>query len=234
MRSVVSALVLVLGISACQDVVIPSEEEAASAGQSAAAAADAFISVFEERAEAERAELMAQLEETGEPLFTTTTVDPLDLFDPINDCRWTEATTTIQPSFSLQHPGFVEVDATPDALGGFHAAFDYGGCAPIVGDLSVLSFDAPADPRTVVESQVNAYRTLGDLVLVSSGAVSIPGAPEPGHQIEIRTGGDTHRVFVGVSASSGEVVVLTAHVAIAHWADSAPVVLDLLMGLSVS
>lgn len=83
--------------------------------------------MFEDRAEAERAELMAQLEDTSEPLFTTTTVDPLDLFDPINDCRWGEAATITQPSFTLQYPAFVEVDSTTDALGGYHAAFDYGG-----------------------------------------------------------------------------------------------------------
>jgi hypothetical protein len=38
-----------------------------------------------------------------------------------------------------------------------------------------------------LESQVNAYRTLTDLVLVSAGPVSIPGAADPGYQIEIRT-----------------------------------------------
>ena len=97
MRLAVLALASMMLVSACADVVIPTEEEAASAGQSAAAAADAFISVFEERAEAERAELMAQLEDTSEPLFTTTTVDPLDLFDPINDCRWAEATALTHP-----------------------------------------------------------------------------------------------------------------------------------------
>lgn len=48
---------------------------------------------------------MAQLEDTGEPLFPTTTVDPLDLFDPINDCRWSEAATTSQPTSpsSIRH-----------------------------------------------------------------------------------------------------------------------------------
>lgn len=234
MRRAVLAIVLALLIASCEGVVIPTEEEAASAGQSAAAAADAFISVFEERAEAERAELMAQLEETGEPLFTTTTVDPLDLFDPINDCRWSEAATTSQPAFTLQHPAFVEVDATPDALGGFNAEFDYGACAPIVGDISVLSFAEPTSPQVVVESQVNAYRTLDDLVLVSSGPVSIPGAVEPGHQIEIRTSGDSHRVFVAVAASSGDIVVLTVHAPITDWTDVGPVVLDLLRGFAVS
>jgi hypothetical protein len=233
MRLAVTALALALLTSACQDLVIPTEEEAASAGQSAAAAADAFISVFEERAEAERAELMAQLEDTSEPLFTTTTVDPLDLFDPINDCQWAEAATLTQPAFALQHPAFVEFDSTPDALGGFHATFDYGGCAPIVGDLSLLSFAGPTSPQVVVESQVNAYRTLEDLVLVSSGPVTIPGAMAPGHQVEIRTSGDTHRIFVGVAASSGEIVVLTIHVPIADWDGVAPIALDLLRGLSV-
>ena len=234
MRLAVTALVLSVMAAACTDVVIPTEEEAASAGQSAAAAADAFISVFEERAEAERAELMAQLEDTSEPLFTTTTVDPLDLFDPINDCRWAEAATLAHPAFTLQHPGFVEVDTTPDALGGYHAAFAYGACAPIVGDLSVLSFADPTSPQVVVESQVNAYRTLDGLSLVSSGPVAIPGAAEPGHQVEIRTSGDTHRVFVGVVASSGDVVVLTAHAPTADWVDVAPVVLDLLRGFAVN
>lgn len=234
MRLVVSALALMMLVSACADVVIPTEEEAASAGQSAAAAADAFISVFEERAEAERAELMAQLEDTSEPLFTTTTVDPLDLFDPINDCQWAEATTLTHPAFALQHPAFVAIDATPDALGGYHATFDYGSCAPIVGDVSVLSFSDPTSPQVVVDSQVNAYRTLDDLTLVSSGPVSIPGAAEPGYQVEIRTTGDTHRVFVGASSSGGDVVVVTAHSPIANWADVAPVVLDLLRGLAVN
>ena len=244
MRLAVLALASMMLVSACADVVIPTEEEAASAGQSAAAAADAFISVFEERAEAERAELMAQLEDTSEPLFTTTTVDPLELFDPINDCRWSEAGTLTQPAFTLQYPSFVAIDSTPDALGSYHAAFDYGGCAPIVGDISVLSFTDPtsmvtvmggdASPQVVVESQVNAYRTLDDLTLVSSGPVSIPGAAEPGYQVEIRTSGETHRVFVGVAASSGDVVVLTAHAPIFNWADVAPVVLDLLRGLTVS
>ena len=70
MRLAALALASMVLVSACADVVIPTEEEAASAGQSAAAAADAFISVFEERAEAERAELMALLEDTSEPLFT--------------------------------------------------------------------------------------------------------------------------------------------------------------------
>ncbi len=232
MRLAVTALALAVLAAGCADVVIPTEEEAATAGQSAAAAADAFISVFEERAEAERAELMAQLEDTSEPLFTTTTVDPLDLFDPINDCRWGEAALLSQPAFTLQHPAFVEFDSTPDALGGFHATFDYGGCAPIVGDISVLSFTEAASPQVVVESQVNAYRTLGDLVLVSSGPVTIPGATAPGHQIEIRTSGDTHRIFVGVAASSGHVVVLTIHVPIAEWDGAAPVALDLLRGLA--
>lgn len=234
MRLAVTALALAVLAAACTDVVIPTEEEAASAGQSAAAAADAFISVFEERAEAERAELMAQLEDTSEPLFTTTTVDPLDLFDPINDCRWAEATNLTHPAFTLQHPAFVEVDAAPDALGGYHAAFDYGRCAPIVGDVSVLAFDDSTSPQVVVESQVNAYRTLDDLILVSSGPVSIPGAAVPGYQMEIRTAGDTHRIFVGVPASAGEVVVLTVHVPIAEWVDVAPVALDLLRGLAVN
>lgn len=234
MRLVLSALALTLLVTACQDLVIPTEEEAASAGQSAAAAADAFISVFEDRAEAERAELMAQLEDTSEPLFTTTTVDPLDLFDPINDCRWAEAAALTHPAFTLQHPAFVEFDSTPDALGGYHATFAYGGCAPIIGDLSVLSFAEPTSPRVVVESQVNAYRTLDDLTLVSSGPVTIPGAAEPGYQVEIRTSGDTHRIFVGVSASTGEVVVLTIHVPIAEWDAAAPVALDLLRGLAVN
>jgi hypothetical protein len=232
MRLAATALALALLTSACQDLVIPTEEEAASAGQSAAAAADAFISVFEERAEAERAELMAQLEDTSEPLFTTTTVDPLDLFDPINDCNWGEPATLTQPAFTLQHPAFVEFDSTPDALGGFHAAFDYGGCAPIVGDLSVLSFVDPPSPQVVVESQVNAYRTVENLTLVSSGPVSIPGAVDPGYQIEIRTSGDTHRIFVGVRGATGDVVVLTIHVPIAEWDRAAPVALDLLRGLS--
>ena len=234
MRLVVSALALALLATACQDLVIPTEEEAASAGQSAAAAADAFISVFEERAEAERAELMAQLEDTSEPLFTTTTVDPLDLFDPINDCSWAEAATLAQPSFALQHPAFVQFDSTPDALGGYHATFDYGGCAPIIGDISVLSFADPTSPQVVVESQVNAYRTLDELTLVSSGPVTIPGAGEPGYQVEIRTSGDTHRIFVGVAASTAEVVVLTIHVPIAEWGGAAPVALDLLRGLAVN
>ncbi len=234
MRLALTALALALLVTACQDLVIPTEEEAASAGQSAAAAADAFISVFEERAEAERAELMAQLEDTSEPLFTTTTVDPLDLFDPINDCRWDEAATLSQPAFTLQHPAFVEFDSTPDALGGFHAAFDYGGCAPIIGDISVLSFADPTSPQVVVESQVNAYRTLDDLTLVSSGPVTIPGATEPGYQIEIRTSGDTHRIFVGVAASTGEIVVLTIHVPISEWDRVAPVALDLLRGLAIN
>ncbi len=234
MRLVVLAFVMALFVSACEGVVIPTEEEAASAGQSAAAAADAFISVFEERAEAERAELMSQLEDTSEPLFPSTTIDPLDTFDPINDCRWSEAASLAQQAFVLTLPGFVEIDSTPDALGGFHAELSYGRCAPIVGDISVLSFDDPSSPQTVVESQVNAYRTLGDLVVVSEGPVTIPGATAPGHQIEIRTGGDTHRVFIGVAAASGEIVVLTAHVAIADWADTAPVVLDLLRGLTIS
>jgi hypothetical protein len=234
MRSAVPVIVLALLLSACTDVVIPTEEEAASAGQSAAAAADAFISVFEERAEAERSELMAQLEDTGEPLFPSTTVDPLDLFDPINDCRWTDAVVTSQPAFTLQHPAFVDVDAGSDALGSYHAAFDYGACAPIVGDISVVSFAEPTSPQTVVESQVNAYRTLADLVLVSAGPVTIPGAAAPGYQIEIRTSGDTHRVFVAAASSSGDIVVLTAHVPISDWTDTAPVVLDLLRGLAVS
>lgn len=233
MRLSVYALALAVFLSACTDVVIPTEEEAASAGQSAAAAADAFISVFEERAEAERAELMSQLEETGEPLFPTTTVDPLDLFDPINDCRWVDAAITSEPAFTLQHPAFVEFDVTPDALGGYHVAFDYGGCAPIVGDISVLSFKEPTSPQTVLESQVNAYRTLTDLVLVSSGPVTIPGAAEPGHQIEIRTSGDTHRVFLAAASSSGDIVVLTVHAPITEWSDTSPVVLDLLRGLTL-
>jgi hypothetical protein len=234
MRLAVPALALALLLTACTDVVIPTEEEAASAGQSAAAAADAFISVFEERAEAERAELMAQLEDTSEPLFPSTTVDPLDQFDPINDCRWSEAATVAQSAFSLTVPAFVAFDSAPDALGGYHAAFDYGGCAPIVGDLTVLSFDESVSPKTVLESQVNAYRTLDDLVLVSSGPVTIPGALEPGHQMEIRTSGDTHRVFVAVASSTGEIVVLTAHAPIADWSDVAPVVLDLLRGLEAA
>lgn len=232
MRLAVLALALVMLVSACADVVIPTEEEAASAGQSAAAAADAFISVFEERAEAERAELMAQLEDTSEPLFTTTTVDPLDLFDPINDCRWAEATVLTHPAFTLQHPAFVEFDSAPDALGGYHATFDYGDCAPIVGDLSVLPLADPTSPQVVVESQINAYRTLDGLSLVSAGPVSIPGGAEPGYQVEIRTAGDTHRIFVGVAASTGEVVVLTIHVPIAEWDAAAPVALDLLRGLT--
>jgi len=232
MRLAVLAFASMMLVSACADVVIPTEEEAASAGQSAAAAADAFISVFEERAEAERAELMAQLEDTSEPLFTTTTVDPLDLFDPINDCRWAEATALTHPAFTLQHPTFVEFDSAPDALGGYHATFDYGDCAPIIGDISVLSFADPTSPQVVVESQVNAYRTLDGLSLVSSGPVSIPGAAEPGYQVEIRTAGDTHRIFVGVAASTGEVVVLTIHVPIAEWDAAAPVALDLLRGLT--
>jgi hypothetical protein len=231
MRLAVPALALSLLLASCTDVVIPTEEEAASAGQSAAAAADAFISVFEERAEAERAELMAQLEDTSEPLFPTTTVDPLDVFDPINDCRWSEAATVSQPAFSLTLPAFVEFDPEPDALGGYHAALSYGRCAPIVGDISVLTFTEPVSPQIVVESQVNAYRTLGNLVVVSKGPVAVPGAVAPGHQIEIRTAGDTHRVFVAVASSTGEVVVLTAHAPIADWSDTAPVVLDLLRGL---
>lgn len=233
MRFAVLALASMMLVSACADVVIPTEEEAASAGQSAAAAADAFISVFEERAEAERAELMAQLEDTGEPLFTTTTtVDPLDLFDPINDCRWGEASTFTNTAFTLQHPAFVEFDTTPDALGGYHATFDYGDCAPIVGDLSVLSFSDPTPPQVVVESQINAYRTLDGMSIVSAGPVSIPGAIEPGYQIEIRTGGDTHRIFVGVTAASGAIVVMTIHVPIEEWDGAAPVALDLLRGLA--
>lgn len=232
MRLSVTALALAVLVAACTDVVIPTEEEAESAGQSAAVAAEAFISVFEERAEAERAELMAQLEDTSEPLFTTTTLDPLDLFDPINDCRWGEATTLANPAFTLKYPTFVEFDSAPDALGGFHAAFDYGRCAPIVGDVSVLSFPGSTSAEVVVESQVNAYRTLDDLKLVSSGPVSIPGALAPGHQVEIRTSGDTHRVFVGVVASTGDVVVLTIHVPIADWDATAPVALDLLRGLA--
>lgn len=234
MRLAVSALALAVLASGCTDVVIPTEEEAASAGQSAAAAADAFISVFEERAEAERAELMAQLEDTSEPLFSTTTIDPLDLFDPVNDCRWAEASTLTRPAFTLQHPAFVVFDATPDAIGGYHTTFDYGGCAPIVGDLSVLSFADQPSPQVVVESQVNAYRTLDDLILVSSAPVSIPGAAESGYQIEIRTSGDTHRIFVGARAATGEVVVLTIHAPISDWVDVAPVVLDLLRGLAVN
>ena len=231
MRFAVPALALALLLAACTDVVIPTEEEAASAGQSAAAAADAFISVFEERAEAERAELMAQLEDTSEPLFATTTVDPLDQFDPINDCRWSEPATVSQQAFALTLPAFVEIDSTPDALGGFHAALSYGRCAPIVGDISVLAFAEPVSSQIVVESQVNAYRTLGDLVVVSEGPVTVPGAAVPGHQIEIRTSGDTHRVFVGFASSAGDIVVLTAHAPIADWSDTAPVVLDLLRGL---
>ncbi len=234
MRLSVPALALMMLVSACADVVIPTEEEAASAGQSAAAAADAFISVFEERAEAERAELMAQLEDTSEPLFSTTTVDPLDLFDPINDCRWAEAATLAHPAFALQHPEFVVVDSTPDALSGYHASFDYGGCAPIVGDLSVLSFADPTSPQVVVESQVNAYRTLDGLNVVSSGPVTVPGAAAPGYQIEIRTSGDTHRVFLAATSSAGDVVILTVHAPIADWAATAPVVLDLLRGLAVN
>lgn len=232
MRLSVTALALAVLVAACTDVVIPTEEEAESAGQSAAVAAEAFISVFEERAEAERAELMAQLEDTSEPLFTTTTLDPLDLFDPINDCRWGEAATLANPAFTLQYPTFVEFDSAPDALGGFHSEFDYGRCAPIVGDVSVLSFTESVSAQVVVESQVNAYRTLDGLNLVSSGPVSIPGAVATGHQVEIRTSGETHRIFVGAVASSGDVVVLTIHVPIADWDAAAPVALDLLRGLS--
>ena len=88
-------------------------------------------------------------------------------------------------------------------------------------------------PQVGLESQVNAYRTLTDLVLVSAGPVSIPGAADPGYQIEIRTSGETHRVFVSAGASSGEIVVLTVHAPISEWADTAPVVLDLLQGLSI-
>jgi hypothetical protein len=128
----------------------------------------------------------------------------------------------------------VQIDSTPDDLGGYHAAFDYGGCAPIVGDISVLSFGEQASPQVVVESQVNAYRTLDDLVLVSSGPVSIPGAAEPGYQVEIRTSGSTHRIFVGAQAPSGDVVVLTIHVPISDWDGAAPVALDLLRGLAVN
>jgi hypothetical protein len=40
-------------------------------------------------------------------------------------------------------------------------------------------------------------------------------------------------VFVSAGASAGEIVVLTVHAPISEWADTAPVVLDLLQGLSI-
>lgn len=232
MRLRIGSIALSLVLVACgADLVIPSEEEAASAGEAAAAATQAFVGVFEEAIEAERAELEASFVDDSEPLFPTTTVDPLDLFDPINDCRWSEAGVVTAADFDLVLPSFVAVTRTSDSIGSFHASYDYGDCAPLVGDLQVL--DAPGTPEAVVGAQLSAYRAIGDLEVVSEGAVSLPSPSGVGFLSEARTGGETHHLFLAGTSSSGAVVVLTVHVPLDRWVDASEVALDLLRGLSL-
>lgn len=232
----ISAYILALGlfVSACTaDMVIPTEEEATAAGSSAAAAAEAFIGVFEDAAAAELDELAAQIDGTEpEPIWPTTTVDPLDLFDPINDCRWEESTTFTETTFSLVLPAFVEIAPTADGFSTFHAEYSYGDCASMVGDIQVLSFDTSIEPATVVGSQMSAYRALGDLVVVSEGPVTVPGSSAPAHMAEFRTAGDTHHIFLAAATARGEIVLITVHVPLDRWADTSVVALDFLRGLT--
>ena len=212
--------------------VIPTEEEAAAAGASAAAAAQAFSGVFEQALEEQRAQLSEQFADEGEPLFPSTTVDPLDLFDPLNECRWTEAAVVADTGFSLTIPSFVAVADTVDEIDTYHATYDYGRCAPISGDIQVV--EGAIDPMSVVDAQVSAYRAIGELEIVSREAVNVIGSGAPGFMVEIRTGGDHHSVFLAALQNDGAVVLLTAHVLLDSWVDASPVVLDLLRGLEIT
>jgi hypothetical protein len=230
LRSVAVVMVAAMAAGCTPDMVIPSEEEAAEAGRSAAAAASAFSDVFEQRLAEERSELADRFAGVSDPLFPSTTVDPLDLFDPINECRWTEAAALAPPPFVLTLPSFVAVTETLDDIPTFHANYDYGRCAPISGDVQVIA--GPADPVLAVDSQVSAYRAVGDLTVVSNTPVQLAGTDD-GRLVEIRTGGDLHTVFLAGTNGSGDVVMLTIHVPLDRWVDAADAVLDLLRGLEL-
>ncbi len=231
LRTVAVVMVVAVITAGCTpDMVIPSEEEAAEAGRSAAAAASAFSEVFEERLDEQRSELADRFAGVSDPLFPSTTVDPLDLFDPINECRWSEPAAIAPPPFVLTLPSFVSVTETVDDIPTFHATYDYGRCAPISGDVQVIA--GPADPVLAVDSQVSAYRAVGDLVVVSNTAVQLAGADD-GRMVEIRTGGDLHSVFLAGTNSTGDVVMLTVHVQLDRWVDASDAVLDLLRGLEL-
>lgn len=228
-----AAVSLTVALTGCtSDLVIPTEEEAAEAGRSAAAAAEAFSDVFEEALEEQKSELAERLSDGDgeEPLFPTTTVDPLDLFDPINECRWSDAAAIAPSAFVLTLPAFVTVVETLDDLDSYHATYDYGACAPISGDVQVIA--GPADPAVVVASQVSAYRAVGNLELVSLADVELAGA-STARLAEIRTGGDLHSVLLAGTNGDGDVVVLTVHVPLDRWVDASEVVLDLLRGLEL-
>lgn len=231
MRSVVPALVFAFLTDACADVVIPAEEQAASAGQSAAAAADAFISVFEERAEA------------GPSSWLNSRTPVSRSSRPRPSILWTCSTrsTTVAGRKQRRH---LSPPLPP---------------ASVIRSLRSHAGPVRWLPRRLRLRQLRSDRwgLLRSRVRragVAPGGTGVAGQrlPHP-HRSGSRLGGagfdsgrcrswipdrdphlgETHRVFVSAGASSGEIVVLTVHAPISEWADTAPVVLDLLQGLSI-